>query len=943
MNRHQEHLLGLIKEIDQICRKHDIRYYSAGGTVIGAVRHGGFIPWDDDIDIYMTRDEFRRFVRAFEEDGREDRALEYHEGNHEFYSMIPRYLERDTTMFCRYHMVGHSVAGTLIDIFILDPAPTTFDEQREYLAKLFVYCDLVMPVYTYSHRTPEKYRHFYEEYTGLIDEIGYHGAIARLEEDLFSIEEKDSEYYSLRWGSVPHIFPKAMIGDPVWMPFEDMELPMPQQWYEYLVMLYGSGWMEIPYVDLRDEHTNILRYDMSYEYFFEKRDALFDQKALMDLYRRRKDLRCELISVGRPIEEHLKNLEAEICMVSVEKRKAALGKDTVFDLFERKEYGRIVEIYEPYISQQTARYYMGGQRHTDYYHWIYPILIPISEKELNCLLQSLLRAGRMNVVEKLTGIYRRANRKSEAVDRALECLAEINGAGLLYYTGEYAACRAHTEASAAAKETTKLQEYRWLSAVRLGLTEEEGTELQELAERDGAPEGIRKAWGDWLWDHGRREEAEALYRELMTVCRNGLFWNDIRGRGVDIPEIPTEKPSAFVDTTVTRKQKQLLDELVDICARHGIHYVIGSSLGRRMYVCGNVGYSMNNRVIYMDAKNGSRLLEALAKEKPKDRRIKSWLNDDNVNDFSIRYEDTGSVYCDFRRLGQWRHRGLSVSVYILRSEDASPSYQKTEYYREFLQNLMGLEDMDLANLKTKKKHAAYALLRRYFTDRRREKYRRKLFTRSLEEEAKVPPKKLYYYENEKGKRPRKRRVPDQFLAKTYPLEMEGRTYQIPEAVAVPRFWDEPDLTNVPPRTSYLIYQSDDLTWDDIDCLIDDDAYDALDWDAYGRIKKELELRDDEALAAWHAVMAVEDELQINEQYADRVKEWQGMLKEDRLRELSEAIAPIDLTVHQYAKEKILIHLDEPLKSIYEEYLVRANMDRFLETIRGLEEREKQRN
>ena len=66
--------MDMLIEIDQICRKYGITYYAAGGTVIGAARHNGFIPWDDDADLYMTRDEFMRFREAFKTERPENRG-----------------------------------------------------------------------------------------------------------------------------------------------------------------------------------------------------------------------------------------------------------------------------------------------------------------------------------------------------------------------------------------------------------------------------------------------------------------------------------------------------------------------------------------------------------------------------------------------------------------------------------------------------------------------------------------------------------------------------------------------------------------------------------------------------------------------------------------------------------------------------------------------------
>ena len=65
LHERQMEYLRILKELDRYCTENGLRYYMGCGTLIGAVRHKGFIPWDDDLDVFMPRPDFMRLVRSY--------------------------------------------------------------------------------------------------------------------------------------------------------------------------------------------------------------------------------------------------------------------------------------------------------------------------------------------------------------------------------------------------------------------------------------------------------------------------------------------------------------------------------------------------------------------------------------------------------------------------------------------------------------------------------------------------------------------------------------------------------------------------------------------------------------------------------------------------------------------------------------------------------------
>ena len=135
----QTGLLTLLKEFDAICKKHDITYYLEGGSLLGAVRHKGFLPSDDDIDLSITWDNFQKLLSVIDEELPENRELYCYERFPNYLRDTVKYTNLDTTVLFRNHILDGNAAGQHIDLFILDPVPSDEKVKAEYKKYATIY------------------------------------------------------------------------------------------------------------------------------------------------------------------------------------------------------------------------------------------------------------------------------------------------------------------------------------------------------------------------------------------------------------------------------------------------------------------------------------------------------------------------------------------------------------------------------------------------------------------------------------------------------------------------------------------------------------------------------------------------------------------------------------------------------------------------------------
>ena len=123
LNKIHDVELEILDEVHEFCIKHKIRYSLYCGTMLGAVRHGGFIPWDDDIDICMLREDYTKFIRLWSESNNQNFIIQNKDNQKIFTQSFTKIRKNHTTFLQPYDAVGKYHTGIFIDILPLDRIP----------------------------------------------------------------------------------------------------------------------------------------------------------------------------------------------------------------------------------------------------------------------------------------------------------------------------------------------------------------------------------------------------------------------------------------------------------------------------------------------------------------------------------------------------------------------------------------------------------------------------------------------------------------------------------------------------------------------------------------------------------------------------------------------------------------------------------------------------
>lgn len=237
--------LDILKEVDRVCKENDITYYLGEGTLLGAVRHNGFITWDDDVDIIMTRENLQKFMSICDEKLKPNYKLQYYHNIDLYWVQSPKVRLLDKTEFTQSKLKKYTDdTGPYIDIFPLDYAPDSF--RKLYIQHKYIKLYRRILFLKTKFSSPKNWKHhILNLYSKCISVKTIHKRINKMATKY----NNGSKKYLCNFGSYydinKEVFPVHTLGQPVYVNFEDCEFPVPANYKYVLTTTYGD-YMKLP-------------------------------------------------------------------------------------------------------------------------------------------------------------------------------------------------------------------------------------------------------------------------------------------------------------------------------------------------------------------------------------------------------------------------------------------------------------------------------------------------------------------------------------------------------------------------------------------------------------------------------------------------------------------------------------------------------------------------
>ncbi len=241
--------LRLLKMLHDFCKDKGIPCYLAAGTALGAKRHGGFIPWDDDVDVIIPREDYDRLLTLAEEFPEPFKLVWY--GNTPGYQYQWAKLEYTRSEVIEFNYPKGRHGGVYIDVFPLDGYPDSEKERRKRMNRNIWW--KIKSNALHGYHTGIWYLKWFWPFLGFFMRIRYKNTadFHRAWDERFAAPYYTSTYHADQFGAdMSEVMENRIIGKPTPIEFEGLEFYGPESIEEYLTCVYGN-WEALPPEDKR--------------------------------------------------------------------------------------------------------------------------------------------------------------------------------------------------------------------------------------------------------------------------------------------------------------------------------------------------------------------------------------------------------------------------------------------------------------------------------------------------------------------------------------------------------------------------------------------------------------------------------------------------------------------------------------------------------------------
>ena len=696
MTEVQERLLVLLKEIDILCRANDITYYLAAGSAIGAVRDHGFLPWDDDADVFMTSENYDKFcsIRNQFNDGR---ALISMDESYDCAYTIARYADITTTRISRYMCSSPQEGGVIVDIIVLDHVPDDEECIRNYITDLTAFSNILVQATSHSKRCVYEIND--QANYKMLDELGRQKTLDILKEKLFRNKDTRGGVLIQRDPTVPHVWDENIFGEPVYVPFEDTELPIASRIYDQLVESFNEDWMYVPEAIERQEHMHGVIFDISNNNVLEDYKRTVDYKHYIEV----SEKQTRFSNLSAPIvhswaDEKLKVAEVDLKLY-YSKREAEVSR--LDRLLEERKHVELDQFFDKYARCQLHKDAVGNVAVDGWYRKQKPYYFDISDDFLYVFLRNLMRKPQLGKAHTILNARLASKEGSPLTDELVTVIDTVRKASSMFQDKKYQEIRdIISPLYKKYPENLELRNLYFASGYYLADTVEKRERL--LNEIDGLiPEDLGEGVvlcvkGEILWQLDRIDDAVKTFTELAEGSSHGIALLHVRdklgpltGKNESFSKLydrisyrlGAEKVNSDAEgensesegdkSYLTDKQyvqMELLSEIDQICNDNNLQYFLGTEIAYEAIKYNGLANYYDTITVYMPAADIYRFIDAVKKLNRKDRYVESLLNNPDFPYVSVNYGSSDTLDLNMNRFGYFSHFGIYIDIQILRPE-----------------------------------------------------------------------------------------------------------------------------------------------------------------------------------------------------------------------------------------------------------------------------------